>query len=228
MRISVALTVGAIVLLGGVVYLAVIDPSPLTVLLATGGVLAAGFVVGAQVALSFSRRPRWRGAAAQGQPGWSELRRELDRSRRAGHELALIRVAPPRTGRWESRAIGPSTADATRSLLRSSDSLWIDGGALYVLLPECSSAGAGVALERLSATMPLAELRTSIASFPEGGWTSEVLLAKLHGYDSSGVAFKDADELERRQRIAQAARADEAHGPRTVPRTRRRQDREAS
>lgn len=208
-----------------IVYLAATFPTPPMILTAVAAVLAAGIAAGARLTISFAGTPHWRGSAASGAPGWTELRRELDRSRRAGHEFALLRIAPPATNgrtRWTQGGIAPGMVDAARDLLRSSDTLWMDGGALYALLPETDGDDARAALDRLRSALSLDAMRLSVASFPESGWTSEVLLARLHGYASTGAAFAEADELGRRQRIAQAARADQEQEQRTATRTRRR------
>jgi hypothetical protein len=218
--------IGAVVLVG-VLYALVGDARPpASVVLMMAGLLAAGFLLGTRVGRLLSGRPRWRGAAARGLPGWAELRRELDRSRRAGYPLGLVRLARPPARRWDMRHLFEPSAESARALLRSSDTVWIDGGALYAMLPDTSSEGAGRVVERLLASLSLGEVRVAVTAFPEDGWTSEVLVARLHGYQISGVAFDEMDELKQRQRREQVKRAETARPRPASPSA--RVDREAS
>lgn len=229
-HVIVALTAIAVIVVLGLAYAGFADGPPTAVLFGLAVCLAAGMIIGAQLVRHLGGRTPWRGGARRGLPGWSELRRELDRSRRSGHALALIRVAPPRRGGGDAQAARQSIAEAAEGMLRSCDSVWIDAGAVYMLLPESSTAGAGATVDRLGKQLPVLEMDTSIVSFPEDGWTSEVLLAKLHGYQVSGIAFVERLELERRQRAQQAKRTEMSHAnARSRSRSRsRRQDREAS
>jgi hypothetical protein len=198
-----AFTLSAGTAVGGIAHLARLGPSVAAMAAVVAGLLIAGSLIGAQLALLVTRRPQWRGAAGRGVSGWAELRRELDRSRRAARPMGLLRIARPPRSRWDGPSIGEDAAEAAAELLRSSDTVWIDAGALYALLPESSGEGAHATVDRLLGNLSIGEVRATVSAFPQDGWTSEVLLAKLHGYQVSGVAFDEMDELKQRQRRQQ-------------------------
>lgn len=109
--------------------------------------------------------------------GWNELRRELERSRRFGHEFVLIRME--RTHRSSQ-----GTVDLVRKLparLRSSDSVWGAHKNTFVLLPE-AHRDVGVALiARLRRESPgLLPADVRLASFPTDGLTRGALLDLLN------------------------------------------------
>jgi hypothetical protein len=108
--------------------------------------------------------------------GWNELRRELDRSRRFGHEFVLIRMERIHRNRQ-------GTVDLVRKLparLRSSDSVWGVHRQAFVLLPE-AHRDVGVALiARLRRESPaLLPPDVRLASFPADGSTRGALLDLL-------------------------------------------------
>ena len=79
------------------------------------------------------------------------LEREVSRSRRFGHSFFLARISCPReeADGWHDR-----TAAVFASLLRSVDSVWVDGGFVYLLLPES---------DRVQGTTALARIRGQLA-----------------------------------------------------------------
>jgi hypothetical protein len=200
---TVAFTLSSGAAVGGIAYLARLGPSLSAMVAVVAGLLVAGSLIGAQLARRAARHPNWRGAAARDVSGWVELRRELDRSRRAARPMGLLRIARPPRSRRDGPSVDQDAAAAAADLLRSSDTVWIDGGALYALLPESSGWGTRAAVDRVLGSLSIGEVHATVSAFPEDGWTSEVLLAKLHGYKISGVAFEEMDELKQRQRRRQ-------------------------
>jgi hypothetical protein len=138
------------------------------------GALIAVFVAGPPV----SEDP----PVATEEVGWTEFRRELRRSRRAGRPLTLVRLAGD-----ELPAGGMNGSDdlLTRSRrlrlhVRLVDRTWVDDGSIYVLLPESPRSAANVLIERIRERSPgqLPE-RVRIATFPEDGLTSGALIAAV-------------------------------------------------
>jgi hypothetical protein len=68
------------------------------------------------------------------------------------------------------------------ALLRSHDRIWTDQGSVYILLPESTTVSGRAVLERLQRTLDMASSVGSVVCFPEDAYTSEALLATLHGY----------------------------------------------
>lgn len=134
--------------------------------------------------------PRWNASSATPSPTrldvWEDLRREIARSRRYGHEFALIRIpardaTSARRSRWSRPGRPREAAQVLRSLVRTLDYVWASDGALYVLLPE-SDRGAGERLlARIRETAPelLPEHGVRLAAFPADGMTSGALLKAL-------------------------------------------------
>lgn len=99
-----------------------------------------------------------------------DLRAELERARRYGHVFTILRL-PTDDGR---------TLAELSERLRCTDLVWVDGGDLYVFVPEL----AGDAIERLvhrladSAGVPLRQ-EVVTATFPTDGLTLAALFARL-------------------------------------------------
>jgi hypothetical protein len=111
---------------------------------------------------------------------WGELRREIDRSRRFDHGVTLLRAEPPVpvTG-WRGQRRHAQTLARLRGALRTIDSVWADGEAIYLLLPETDRGAAELVVSRLWRELPqlLAFEALRMASFPADGVTSEALRA---------------------------------------------------
>jgi hypothetical protein len=109
---------------------------------------------------------------------WKELRREIDRSRRFDHGVTLMRaeLPAPVNGR---RGLRRQTQVLARlqGALRTIDSVWADGDAVYVLLPETEREAAELVVSRLWRELPqlLAFEELRMASFPADGLTAEAL-----------------------------------------------------
>lgn len=109
--------------------------------------------------------------------GWSALRRELDRSRRFGHEFVLMRMA--RIHRNDIR-----DADLVQTLparLRSIDCVWGVRKQAFVLLPEAGRDVAVALVARLRRESPgLLPGDVRLAAFPADGLTGGALLELLN------------------------------------------------
>jgi len=162
----------------------------------TGSAFGVGLGLGlaattAALAATATRRPASiglrEGTAPDGQGGWHEVQRELDRCRRHKRPFVLIRIPcvhPLVAGNGHRNHAGEpaSVAESLRPLLRSIDSLWAEDGNVYVLLPE-SSRGMGEALVgRVRRTVPhLLVGREELVAFPEDAVTGGALRSMLHG-----------------------------------------------
>lgn len=130
-------------------------------------------------------------ATAHGAPGergdaWEELRREIARSRRYGHDFVLIRVPhalslPVRRSRWPRSRRSEDVARKLRSLVRVLDRVWANNGSVYVLLPESDRPAGERLLARVREAAPelFPDDGVHLAAFPADGLTSGALLAAL-------------------------------------------------
>jgi hypothetical protein len=131
---------------------------------------------------------------------WDELRREIARSRRYGHEFVLIRIPhggspAPRRSRWSRSRRSRDFARALRSLVRTLDRVWTSNGSLYLLLPESNRAAGESLLGRLREAAPelLPDYGIRLAAFPADGLTSGALLETL-GKSKENGALGDVRE----------------------------------
>jgi hypothetical protein len=130
---------------------------------------------------------------------WMLARRELERSRRYGHPLALVRIVPlqpmrtsldagadagsrrARTDRLAGRAAADLVA-GLRETLREIDAVWSDRRGVFMLLPE-SDAPAGHSLVRRLRTgeRPLltGEDDVRVGAFPADGLTLDAMIAAV-------------------------------------------------
>jgi hypothetical protein len=107
--------------------------------------------------------------------GASSLPAELNRARRYGRALSLVRF---------THADGPAAAkDLTATLqdrLREDDAVWADGKFVYVLLPEAARMDAASFVRRFRRTVTASpDVSVVVASFPEDGATTGALLEAL-------------------------------------------------
>jgi hypothetical protein len=109
--------------------------------------------------------------------GWNELRRELDRSRRFGHEFVLMRM-----DRIHSN--GSGDVDLVQKLpnrLRSIDRVWGVRKQTFVLLPEAGRDVAVALIARLRRESPgLLPAVVRLAAFPADGLTGGALIELLN------------------------------------------------
>jgi hypothetical protein len=135
------------------------------------------------------------------------LSREIERSRRYRHAFTLIRVAPekasathvrvPRSrrvahpGRRRHDALDELAAEL-RACLRTGDMAWLEGSALYVLLPETDMTGADAVVERFRRAAPAVagDADVRVASFPEQGLTDHALRAAVTRRPLRAGAFR--------------------------------------
>jgi hypothetical protein len=113
---------------------------------------------------------------------FDELRREVDRSRRRDHPVTLVRVElEPARAELRARRELRQAARRVEGIVRTTDSVWTHGHAVYVLLPETDRDAAGALVSRLWLDMPdllrLQELR--MACFPWDGLTPNALRAAV-------------------------------------------------
>jgi hypothetical protein len=130
---------------------------------------------------------------------WTLARRELERSRRYGHPLALVRIVPlqavrpagaagqlpsSRRNRAE-RVAGRAAADlvlALRETLREIDAVWSDRRGVFMLLPESDAAAGQALVHRLRvAERPLLtdEDDVRVGAFPSDGLTLDAMIAAV-------------------------------------------------
>jgi hypothetical protein len=131
---------------------------------------------------------------------WVAARREMERSRRYGHPLALVRVvatsaaaggdAGSRPGRLSradragraGRDAAARLVGALRGTLRDIDTVWSDRRGVFMLLPESDvEAGRGLAQRLRAGDQPLLsqEDDVRIGAFPSDGLTLDALIAAV-------------------------------------------------
>jgi hypothetical protein len=129
---------------------------------------------------------------------WMLARRELERSRRYGHPLALVRIVPlqPMRTRLEAgvdvdapssrRArVDRAAADLVsglRETLREIDAVWTDRRGVFMLLPESDAASGHALVGRLrSGERPLltGEDDVRVGAFPADGLTLDAMIAAV-------------------------------------------------
>ncbi len=138
---------------------------------------------------------------------WAAVRREIDRSRRHAHQVALLRLAAPGRERHDRHAL-TRMAGALGETLRGVDSVWVEHDAVFVLLPESGRAAAEGLLARLPAIA--AATRVSLGCFPEDGLTANALRAAVARGDGAPHAVR-ADRAALRAAAAPAP-SEEAAG----------------
>ena len=158
-----AALIAAIGLLVGVASSSV----PLTSAFAAVSACALGFAMGVAAA----RRDRVDSAFPF--PA-AAVRRELNRARRYGRSVALVRVVVG------SERSGLAAAGELHAAIRETDVVWVDGPATYFFLPDTQSSGASVLSQRLRETIEDADgTAVSTAIFPDDGATFGALLSAL-------------------------------------------------
>jgi hypothetical protein len=130
---------------------------------------------------------------------WAIARREMERSRRYGHPLALVRVVSAPAGHGRDEGGGQARrrrADRAgrgrdalsqlvaqlRSTVRDIDSVWSDRRGVFMLLPESDvEAGRGLAQRLRAGEEPLLsdEDDVRIGAFPSDGLTLDALVAAV-------------------------------------------------
>lgn len=154
--------------------------------------LALAFTVGAvfsaAVRLATSATaPAIRLTAVTSEPadGWQEFHRELNRARRFDRPFAVVRFVGVGRGVSTERRVRDQVAAMSRRI----DRLWLDGGDLFVLLPESDAAAVESAVARARYRLGEALDEVVTAVFPANGITSGSLIACLYQGDASPVAI---------------------------------------
>jgi hypothetical protein len=133
---------------------------------------------------------------------WALARRELERSRRYGHPLALVRIVPITARRGDAPAPTTSTVRlgrrgragragrdaaaelvlALRDTLRDIDAVWTDRRGVFLLLPESDvESGRSLVARLRGGERPFltAEDDVRVGAFPADGLTLDSLIAAV-------------------------------------------------
>jgi len=110
------------------------------------------------------------------QHGREALAREVERSRRYDRPLVLLRI---RSGVGDPDP--ERTVSVIRSCLRSTDHVWSDLGALFIVMPESDRTAGDRLLERIrhTATHPGSAVVVDHAAFPEDELSAAPLLDRV-------------------------------------------------
>ena len=149
--------------------------------------MAGAALTMAVVLLSSASRPTTLLTAATSEPseGWSEFHRELARARRFDRPFGIVRYIDVGQGVMTERHL----RDKVAALGRRIDRVWLDGGDLFVLMPESDAGAVETAVARARYRVGEALDRTISATFPANGITSGSLIACLYQGDASPVAI---------------------------------------
>ena len=122
---------------------------------------------------------------AEASDGWAEFHRELNRARRFDRPFGIVRYVGVDRGVIAERQVRDRVAASARRI----DRTWLDGGDLFMLLPESDAAAveSAVARAQYAAGAPLDTAVTAL--FPANGITSGALIACLYQADASPVAI---------------------------------------
>ena len=124
-------------------------------------------------------------ATSEPSEGWSEFHRELARARRFDRPFGIVRYVDVGGGVMTERHL----RDKVAALARRIDRVWLDGGDLFVLMPESDAGAVETAVARARYRVGEALDRTVSATFPANGITSGSLIACLYQGDASPVAI---------------------------------------
>jgi hypothetical protein len=137
--------------------------------------------------------------------GWHAFEHELSRARRYERPIALLRGPLPSP--TEATAQLDVMADINKSL-RTVDTAWIDGGALWILATEADRTMAGQLVDRIVRTTWLEAEDVRIASFPDDALTAGGLISLLQD-DERPVQLPIRATLDASDAMALAAKAAE-------------------
>jgi hypothetical protein len=139
--------------------------------------------------------------------GWHAFERELARARRYERPIALIRGPLPSP--TEATAHLDVMADINKSM-RSVDTAWIDGGALWILATEADRNLAEQLVDRIVGTTWLEREDVRIASFPADALTAGGLISLLQGDERRPIQLPVRATLDASDAMALAAKAADA------------------
>jgi hypothetical protein len=117
--------------------------------------------------------------------GWQEFHRELTRARRFDRPFGIVRFV----GVGRADISEGQVRDRTAAQARRIDRVWLDGGDLFLLLPESDPAAVDAAVARARARIGAALGDGITATFPANGITSGSLIGYLYQGDASPVAI---------------------------------------
>jgi hypothetical protein len=148
---------------------------------------SAGAALSAVALASTASAPAIRLTAATSDPsgGWQEFHRELNRARRFDRPFGIVRFVGVGRGVMTERHL----RDRVATLARRIDRVWLDGGDLFVLLPESDAAAVETTVARARYRLGEALDVAVSATFPANGITSGSLIACLYQGDASPVAI---------------------------------------
>lgn len=121
------------------------------------------------------------------QDGWAIVEHELQRARRYSRRLSLVRLEVTGT---DSGAMSADTLAARLSdNVRALDAVWVQDGAVWLLLPEGDRQMALSSIGRFEATHPglLSATLMRTATFPDDALTAGALLAAVQGSKSQPI-----------------------------------------
>jgi hypothetical protein len=152
-----------------------------------GLAFAAGLAVALTMIMSRSTAPAIRLAAGTSEPadGWAEFHRELNRARRFDRPFGIVRFVGVGRGQPTERHL----RDQVASMGRRMDRVWLDGGDLFVLMPESDASAVETAVARVRYRIGAALDDAITATFPANGITSGSLIGCLYRGDASPVAI---------------------------------------
>jgi hypothetical protein len=136
--------------------------------------------------------------------GWHAFEHELSRARRYERSLALIRGPLPSPS--EATAQLDVMADINKSL-RTVDTAWIDGGALWILATEADRAVAEQLVDRIVGTTWMDRDDVRIASFPTDALTAGGLISFLQTDEPRPIQLPVRTALDASDAMALAAKA---------------------
>jgi hypothetical protein len=137
--------------------------------------------------------------------GWHAFEHELSRARRYERPITLIRGPLPSP--TEATAQLDVMADINKSL-RTVDTAWIDGGALWILATEADRSMAEQLVDRIVSTTWLEPEDVRLASFPADALTAGGLISLLQD-DERPVQLPIRATLDASDAMALAAKAAE-------------------
>lgn len=124
-------------------------------------------------------------ASAEPTAGWAEFHRELARARRFDRPFGIVRFMDINRGAMTDRQV----RDRAGALARRTDRVWVDGGDLFMLLPESDASAIETAVARTRSRLGSVVDVAVTATFPANGITSGSLIACLYAGDTSPVAI---------------------------------------
>jgi hypothetical protein len=142
--------------------------------------------------------------------GWHAFEQELARARRYERPLALIRAPLPEAGMTPE----PDVMTNINRSLRTVDTAWVDGKALWILATEADRQVASEVIERVIGVAPgIDRDAIRVASFPADALTAGALISGLQSDRAEPIHLPVRTQLDASDAMAIAAKS-AASGPR--------------